>query len=423
MASAEQRHMPLLPPLLLLLCGLPATTTQPEATDVRAALGLGAADVAVGPNGASLLGATGRPAPRWEVLRSVTDLGALRAAAAAHLGIDQGALVLADGRGREVGSLAQAVASGAVYGRSRAERWMWPAHRAGDRLAVEPAERCEAGAEQCSAGAGLVLETLSVSPRVFRVPSLLSASEVAELTALVASPALCADAGMHPAYCEWQPSVISGRESGRDPRTSSTTWVGPIFGNVTKKPPFGPSALLKAVLGRVAALVGAEPGLAEGMQVVRYGAGEHYHAHADYHTGRRGTEGYDGSRGFYNDPSVNRFASVLIYLNGAEAGGFSGGETNFPLAAECPEPALAATECGAGWGEGDDAKYHAARNRPWGRGGEAIADCGAGLRVAPRSGDGLLFYNMEVSRRTIVAGHLGCILPRVPAIIVRTGAA
>ena len=130
--------MSLLPPLLLLLCGLPATTTQPEATDVRAALGLGAADVAVGPNGASLLGATGRPAPRWEVLRSVTDLGALRAAAAAHLGIDQGALVLADGRGREVGSLAQAVASGAVYGRSRAERWMWPAHRAGDRLAVDP---------------------------------------------------------------------------------------------------------------------------------------------------------------------------------------------------------------------------------------------------------------------------------------------
>ena len=80
----------------------------------------------------------------------------------------------------------------------------------------------------------------------------------------------------------------------------------------------------------MAALVGAEPGLAEGMQVVRYGAGEHYYAHADYHTGRRGTEGYDGSRGFYNDPSVNRFASVLIYLNGAEGGGFSGGETNFP---------------------------------------------------------------------------------------------
>ena len=66
------------------------------------------------------------------------------------------------------------------------------------------------------------------------------------------------------------------------------------------------------------------------------------------------------------------------------------------LAAECPDPALPATECGAGWGEGDDAKYHAARNRPWGRGGEAIADCGAGLRVAPRSGDGLLFYNMGV---------------------------
>ena len=74
------------------------------------------------------------------------------------------------------------------------------------------------------------------------------------------------------------------------------------------------------------------------------------------------------------------------------------------LAAECPDPALPATECGAGWGEGDDAKYHAARNRPWGRGGEAIADCGAGLRVAPRSGDGLLFYNMGVRPHDLLLG-------------------
>eukprot|EP01047_Picozoa_sp_COSAG01_P013609 COSAG01_NODE_645_length_14553_cov_32.925227_6_plen_139_part_00 len=88
------------------------------------------------------------------------------------------------------------------------------------------------------------------------------------------------------------------------------------------------------------ALCTQDPGLAEGLQVVRYGsppvggrpdqqAGQHYHAHADYHTGRSGTDGYDGrAPGFYKDPLANRFATLLIYLND----GFAGGETQFPLA-------------------------------------------------------------------------------------------
>ena len=38
--------------------------------------------------------------------------------------------------------------------------------------------------------------------------------------------------------------------------------------------------------------------------------------------------------------------------------------------------------------------YHRKRNMRWGMGGEVIADCTSGLRVKPRKGDAILFYNM-----------------------------
>eukprot|EP01052_Picozoa_sp_SAG31_P073609 SAG31_NODE_32646_length_353_cov_0.807087_1_plen_57_part_10 len=30
----------------------------------------------------------------------------------------------------------------------------------------------------------------------------------------------------------WTRSTIAGKVGGRQPRTSSTTWIGPVFGNV-----------------------------------------------------------------------------------------------------------------------------------------------------------------------------------------------
>jgi hypothetical protein len=165
-------------------------------------------------------------------------------------------------------------AGGPIYGRGRGDHWMWPANSVGERLALdwlppppstggadeEKAEEEEAVAaadpqggraqqqqqrRQCEQPEGaapappLQLETLSAgpdAPRVFRVAGFLSPAERAEFRALVAAPALCAGAGKHRAYCQWQPSVISGRESGRAPRTSYTTWVGPIFGTLPVRP-------------------------------------------------------------------------------------------------------------------------------------------------------------------------------------------
>ena len=95
-------------------------------------------------------------------------------------------------------------------------------------------------------------------------------------------------------------------------RVLGCAFAGPIFGNHTKKPPFLKSKLLQKVVERAAGLLRTTPSLVEGLQVVKYAAGEHYHAHADYHTGTPGTEGYNRAPGFYNDPSVRYFTEPLL---------------------------------------------------------------------------------------------------------------
>eukprot|EP01048_Picozoa_sp_COSAG05_P019303 COSAG05_NODE_2989_length_2433_cov_2.321765_1_plen_276_part_00 len=207
-----------------------------------------------------------------------------------------------------------------------------------------------------------------------------------------------------------------------------------------------PEALLSGLVQRAAALLRLEhPALIEGLQVIRYAAGQHYHAHADYHTGRPGTEGFDRSApGFYKDPQANRFATLLIYLSDEESAGFAGGETSFPLA-RCPADGdasssppddddddgkndnnkiglLAGVSCEKEW-PGGAPSYHQQRTRPWGYGGEVIgeASCTHGIRVTPRRGDAVLFYSMPGRGHASngsghvdsSAFHAGCaVLPR-----------
>lgn len=169
--------------------------------------------LAVGPNGASL-----QEQPEAWLRLTLDDeraasLAALHAAAAGHLHVVPEALLLADANGRPLRSIEQAAESGLVYGRhacedsSRAcEQWMWPASRPGERISIAAdvnaggscEQRNDSSAESCSAEAttpgngerSFVLETLSTSPRVFRVASFLSKSELAQINDMVGSTRL-----------------------------------------------------------------------------------------------------------------------------------------------------------------------------------------------------------------------------------------
>ena len=174
--------------------------------------------VAIGPNGGSLARQPSAFLLLPPASPELASTAALASAAAAHLRIAPEALLLADGEGHAVASIEQAVAGGVVYGRqacepgaASCERWMWPAHWAGDSVSVGlagcGADESSPAEQQDQQPPAYSLETLSTSPRVFRVSSFLSPSELVEFNSLIASPELCTDAGQHPAYCEWQPSV------------------------------------------------------------------------------------------------------------------------------------------------------------------------------------------------------------------------
>ena len=169
--------------------------------------------VAIGPNGGSLQ----KHPEAWLLLsrddERAASLAGLKAAAAAHLRIVPEALLLADTNGQTVRSIEQAVDSGMVYGRhscpessTTCEQWMWPANRPGERITIAAdvnfGSSCESGGGG-SAGSSLAvaaapddgaksftLETLSTSPRVFRVESFLSESELAQMNAMVRSSRL-----------------------------------------------------------------------------------------------------------------------------------------------------------------------------------------------------------------------------------------
>ena len=131
-------------------------------------------------------------------------------------------------------------------------------------------------------------------------------------------------------------------------------------------PPIGPSirhrvyTYVKAmqVKQRVADLIHIDMELAETMQVLSYGQGQHYHAHHDLFDPR-----------MYPQPlyvgGVNRFITVFFYLKSTE----KGGETSFPRAENNAQWRGDMRECGCG--------------------------CGSGVLVAPQLEDAVIWYNLE----------------------------
>ena len=214
--------------------------------------------------------------------------------------------------------------------------------------------------------AGLNLETLSVSPPIFRVHGFTTPLETEHLAKLAIEASITHDAT--------QSRTSDGKQSAI--RTSSTAWIGKHFGADYGAPD---SAIVQSVLARAAALVGVSPDLAEGVQVLRYPAHAQFRHHQDAHEIADAVELYGGH---------NRLATMLLYLNDADSPIndadrlLRGGETNFPHARGLARPAAEAPLARPQQDESRD----------------VVADCESyGLGVAPCAGDALLFYNLHES--------------------------
>ena len=197
----------LLPPLLLLLVR-EVSDVSAAATGIMAEHSLDPGAIAIGPNGVSMQ----QQPDAWLILKPddtrADSLETLKTAAAVHLQIAPDVLLLADASGQHLRSIEQAVRSRFVYGRhlceesaATCEHWMWPAHKPGERVAVtmdaNDGGNCHTGdmstnsvctSVTTASGDGAEayqLETLSTSPRVFRVASFLSQSELVQINSMV----------------------------------------------------------------------------------------------------------------------------------------------------------------------------------------------------------------------------------------------
>jgi hypothetical protein len=164
--------------------------------------------------------------------------------------------------------------------------------------------------------------------------------------------------------------------------------------------------------------------LVEGMLITQSKGSQHHWAHADFHNAMQTEDPYDA--GFYEDETINKFATLTAFLNDASAGEFkSGGEMQFPMAGSYPPDAQKGCPPNTGARSAPSPCFHAwlctlfrdhRTLRPLGVAGITCGDaysiqgfgaaraastragdwvkCDKGLRVAPEAGTLIIHYNM-----------------------------
>jgi hypothetical protein len=263
-----------------------------------------------------------------------------------HLRTHTGRVISADGALRE---LDDELDRGFVVCLAQDERFVWPAMRPGESVRVR--------VNSFDGSRTVAVHTLSARPRVFVVPSFLSAEECDHLVQLASRIQLIkskvgGDTGAGGEY--------------RNVRTSSQTWIAKNTGDDTP--------IVRRVRERVFDLVKMPEELGEAMQLVHYNTTQHYLGHHDY------AHKWESVNSPYVQGGGNRFITVIFYLNDVDEGGY----TMFPFANSTNRPPLDEHGKERIWVlvNGEQVYY-----------GNPGCD-GSGLQVPPVKGTALIFYNL-----------------------------
>lgn len=242
-------------------------------------------------------------------------------------------------------------------------QWMWPAVRVGFEQRVEGVK-----GEQAA-----VLRTLSVRPVIFEVRDFLSQVEAEEVMLLGQ------EQGLERSEGSMQSADIAKGTSHDDFRTSRQAWLDNDAAPVV-------AALDK----RTAQLTRVHASHNEPVQLLRYDGGEYYQGHMDWTE----LELYPDQRDIWMDSHFghqDRMATVFWYLNDVSVGG----ETIFPKHGQpiCFPDSLGGIgtdDCPGSWEPDMDS-------------------CEVGLKITPRLGTVILWYNYHASGRgDRNALHAGC---------------
>ena len=219
----------------------------------------------------------------------------------------------------------------------------------------------------------LVLETLSVSPPIFRVRNLVP-NEIVDALVEHASSAFTPSTVGDPSLRGSDGKSVRKRD---DRRTSSSHW---LHGHNDPRKTL-PAA--RAVQRAVSELIRLAPRHqmvrnVEPLLCVRYDQGEFYEPHHDFFAGDPSST-TPAEDAFTPPQGSNRFATLVLYAEAPD----EGGETVFPFASPDADAASSLEGVAYAGGSGDDAlacDFPALKVR-------------RGLLVTPRRGDAVLFYN------------------------------
>eukprot|EP00462_Mataza_sp_D1_P009509 CAMPEP_0175166296 /NCGR_PEP_ID=MMETSP0087-20121206/27618_1 /TAXON_ID=136419 /ORGANISM="Unknown Unknown, Strain D1" /LENGTH=496 /DNA_ID=CAMNT_0016455879 /DNA_START=71 /DNA_END=1561 /DNA_ORIENTATION=+ len=262
-----------------------------------------------------------------------------------------------DQTGEKIYATSELQEGGKYYAVPKERNFVWPAHEEGHNVTLP---------YPLNNGQNIVLETLTTSPRLFRLHNFLSDSEVDEMLASANT------LGYERSTGGLAQSDNSGKENQgvfTSRRTSENAWdLNSAISNTLKKRSFD-------VL-RMQHVANRE----DGFQVVRYKPGQFYMSHTDYFDVNEDPYwNFDSYKG-----GSNRFATVFLYLSDSELGG----ETVFPKA---NRPKLNTTEEEEALVEVEKQKLFPNNKMAQ----EFVQECRDHFRVQPKKGDAVVFYHQD----------------------------